>query len=68
MGCGAEQSSQMKHGWLRIVFFFFKVSAFSATRELQTKTLRFHLTPIRTAKIREGKDKCRQGCGKWDHW
>jgi hypothetical protein len=38
-------------------------------REMQIKTtLRFHLTPIRMAKIKNtGDSRCRRGCGEKEH-
>ena len=45
-------------------------------REIQIKTtLRYHLTPVRVAKINSGNNRCWQGCGEtgtlshswWEH-
>jgi hypothetical protein len=43
-----------------------KCSPFLAVKEIQIKTtLRFHLTPVRTATINNTTtNKCWQGCGK----
>jgi hypothetical protein len=43
-----------------------KCSIFLVTREMQIKvTLRFHLTPVRMAKIKNsGDNRCLQRCGK----
>jgi hypothetical protein len=42
-----------------------KCSPFLAVKEIQIKTtLRFHLTPVRTATINTTTNKCWQGCGK----
>jgi hypothetical protein len=42
-----------------------KWSVSSVIREMQIKTtLRFHLTPVRMAKIKYSGDRCWQGCGE----
>jgi hypothetical protein len=46
-----------------------KCSTLLAIREIKIKTtLRFHLTPVRMAKIKNSSDsRCWQGCGEEEH-
>jgi hypothetical protein len=46
-----------------------KSSTSVVTREMQIKmTMRFHLTPLRMAKIENSGDStCQRGCGKEEH-